>query len=196
MKKTTLNFFTLVLALSLSSFNSEVKQVSRISQLAGSHTIGELFGGGIIFSVTTGADGVQHGLVASLNNVSSGVEWSSNTRLLTGASSTSNGIVNVEAIKKAGGKSTEAAGLCETFMQGEFSDWYLPASDELKKLQEATVEINKALAALPGSEALGGFYWSSTEKMNGSAWGIDFGSGTATASNKMRNANVRAIRAF
>ena len=134
---------------------------------------------------------------ANLTNLSEGAEWSSNTRVLTGASSATKGSENMEAIKKAGGKATDAAGLCDAYVQGEFNDWYLPASDELQTLYTVMVGINKTLSATAGSQTLeSAFYWSSTEKMNGSAWGIDFESGTATASNKMRNGHVRAIRAF
>jgi hypothetical protein len=94
------------------------------------------------------------------------------------------GVRLTTAIVSAGGAATEAAGLCDAYENDGFTDWYLPAANELELLFKNIKSDNP------------GFCWSSTSEKPGSAIGIDFKNGKSTASNKLRNAKVRAIRAF
>ena len=197
MKKTAFKFLTILLALGLSSFNQTNNHTSVLVKYNGTHTVGELFGGGIVFNVVKGADGAEHGLIVSLNDLESSAGWSDNTRLETRAASSSNGAENTAAIIKAGAGKSSAAGLCDKYAEGGMSDWYLPASDEAKMLYAVMKDINKVLTGTKGAKEIeADFYWTSTETGRGSANGFDFGTGEVTSSNKLRTASVRAVRAF
>src|SRR5262245_54839707 len=95
------------------------------------HKIGDTFGGGIIFQLTKGPDGVEHGLIITADMIGR-APWSSNTSQEIGAKNASDGVANTAAILKAGGAKTEAAGLCDNFEKDGFSDWYLPSVDEMQ----------------------------------------------------------------
>ncbi len=150
------------------------------------HHVGEAFGGGIVFKVFKGDDGKEHGLIVAVENLGRAT-WSANTSQLIGASSKSDGAANTAMIIKAGGAKTEAAGLCDAYEKDGFSDWYLPAIDELEVLNK-NIKTEKTSAPQ--------FLWSSTEDHPGSALGFDFNEGTSSMSNKKRNATVKPIRAF
>jgi hypothetical protein len=177
MKKTILYVLTLV---AIQGFYS-----MGFAQTSGAHKIGDSFGGGIIIQLTKGDDGKEHGLIAGNKNLEN-AGWSANTSTKIGASSTSDGSANTALILKEGGKNSDAAGLCKEYKNEGFADWYLPSIDELKLL----------CANLKLAPDDSGFFWSSTEKMNGSAWGLDCSSGTPTSSNKLRKALVRPVRVF
>lgn len=160
------------------------------------HHVGEIFGGGIVFYVYTGDDGTQHGLIVSLTEISQGVAWGK-TNLETKATDQASGAKNTSAILSAGGSKTDAAGLCDAYQKDTFTDWFLPSVDEMKHLHKSLSEINKALEGTAGAEKIeSNFYWTSTENARGSAMGFDFTKGEASMSNKLRNAAVRAVRAF
>ncbi|OFY62365.1 MAG: hypothetical protein A3H98_03320 [Bacteroidetes bacterium RIFCSPLOWO2_02_FULL_36_8] len=190
--KAKLVLFTIVIALIAINNESKAKKISEITKIFPMdsglviHQVGEKFGGGIVFYVFTGTDGKQHGLIASLNNLSTNAKWSENTDKLIGAQSNSDGAANTSAIIKAGGLATEAAGVCQAYNEGGFTDWYLPSMDEFEKLA-SNIKIDWTGA---------GFFWTSTEKMNGSAWGYDLRNKKANASNKTRQGTIRPIRAF
>ena len=49
---------------------------STVGNTAGfTHYVGELFGGGIVVSVWKDAQGAEHGLIASLTDLSAGIQW-------------------------------------------------------------------------------------------------------------------------
>ena len=78
---------------------------------------------------------------------------------------------------------------CATFIDGGYSDWYLPSKDELNQIY---INLHK--------EGLGNFddafHWSSTENSTNHAWGRDFDTGNPVIANKSVNQHVRAIRVF
>jgi hypothetical protein len=150
------------------------------------HKIGDAFGGGIIFQITKGADGKEHGLIVSADNLGK-APFSANTSQDIGASSTSDGAANTAACIKAGVAKTDAAGLCDAYEKDGFTDWFLPAIDQLQTLYKA-IKTEKT----PGPQ----FSWSSTSAHPGSATGLEFNDGTSTDSNKHRPGIVRAVRAF
>jgi hypothetical protein len=80
-----------------------------------------------------------------------------------------------------------AARICGDLVLNGYSDWYLPAKDELNKLY-----LNKV--------AVGGFtsnyYQSSSEGNDFSAWIQEFGTGTQGMYGKNIGFYVRAIRTF
>lgn len=170
------------------------------------HYIGELYGGGIVIAVWKEA-GIEKGLIASLVNLSYGIEWALNaydTITVPGAGAVNryNGISNTNAIVAQTGApaaGTYAAGLCDVYTGGTFTDWYLPAIWELRLLFNVAPIVNKVLDAVGGYDILAAneVYWSSTEftSINALAQSFDFGT-ISSFSKSTSTFAVRALRAF
>lgn len=135
------------------------------------HSIGEIFGGGIIFSLWRDPAGVEHGLIASLNDLASS-PWA-NPEIASNAvgSSHDNGAANTAAI--VGQTTNSAAGVCDAYTVTQtvngtnttFADWYLPAAWELNLIYTQAAVINAVLLNdnNPLTNGLNSnFYWSST----------------------------------
>ncbi|MEI7695581.1 MAG: DUF1566 domain-containing protein [Chlorobium sp.] len=75
----------------------------------------------------------------------------------------------------------------DRFVDGGFSDWYLPGKWEQN-------ELYKHKSAVGGFSDY--FYWSSTEYSAGYAWAQDFGFGDQYYGYKSFGGCVRAVRAF
>ena len=173
------------------------------------HYVGELYGGGIIFWVTS--DG-QHGLIASLDDLDggSGVAWSATQSTEIGASAQNfyDGASNTAAIVTQDNTTGYAATLCDSYSNDGFSDWYLPSHSELELLGDTRVAINNILANDGNSATNGlnlsnsspyGYYWSSTEYSNNDAWNMEICYGEMDAGDdygKDATYRVRAVRAF
>jgi len=188
----------------------------QIASIAGSggRFLGELFGGGVVFSVSKNANGEEHGLVVSLidNHSGSGIPWSNVTSLAVGGAARSswNGQANTSAIIAQNGHSASAAKVCSEYNGGGFNDWYLPASDQLDKLWTNRVEVFQTLADIPGGILPSGkdqfdnllYYWSSTEAYPSYAERMNFSINTSgaswhfTAEFKTSSMKVRCIRTF
>lgn len=174
---------------------------------AGTHYIGEHFGGGIVFYVY---DGGMHGLIASLTDLSEGIPWYNGTYKFTGTpwivispyvkgGGLLGGIENTTLIMSSqyvdNPSGNFAAKLCSDYVaqdEGDYylyyGDWYLPSLFELGLLydQKATVGITS------------GIYWSSneTDSYMFNAYGIDFSNGYDSGGDKGSPYKVRAIRSF
>lgn len=170
------------------------------------HYIGELYGGGIVIAVWKEA-GVEKGLIASLVNLSYGIEWALpayDTTTVPGAGALSryNGLSNTNAIVAQTGApaaGTYAAGLCDVYIGGGFTDWYLPAIWELNLLYNVAPIVNKVLDAVGGYDNLAAneIYWSSTEFGSSQAVTQSFDYGSITSNSKSTSTYaVRALRAF
>jgi len=194
--------------------SASIFAVSGVSYAA-QHSVGEHFGGGIVFYILqegdTGYDSAkQHGLIAAPAdlNVKGSVGmpgmyfWASgqknsmhkdeyayeqvfNTSTLIGQ-----GAENTKKIlarHPAATHPTIAAAVASAYNGGGFNDWYLPSKEELHKLY-----LNKAV--------VGGFadydYWSSTENSALNAWVELFANGYQYLDNKMDADCVRPIRSF
>lgn len=155
------------------------------------HYVGELFEGGIIVSLWK-ISGVEHGLIASLVDISAGAAWSNITTTLVGATaqSPSNGQGNTTAIIAQTGHSSSAAQLCDIYTSGGFSDWYLPAIWELKSCFNAANIVNEVLGDVNGLTIT--WYWSSTESASDRAY---LGDETTTYKSQT-SPRVRAVRKF
>jgi hypothetical protein len=169
-----------------------------------SHYIGELFGGGIVFWVdNTG----QHGLIVSLVDMSKTSSWSNITALIgTTAQSSWNGQGNSTAIMGQSGHTGSAAQLCDDYTNAEYntgiySDWYLPAIDELSLIYHTKYILNKNIETAPAPADIlsdQAYYWSSTESTlyTDWAWYFSFNDGFIWQYPKSNETWVRAIRAF
>ena len=167
------------------------------------HYVGELFGGGIVVSVWKTA-GIEHGLIASLTDLSSGIPWTTpNFETITvpgtGALNPRDGLANTNAIvAQVGGGTNYAAGLCKAYNAGGFNDWYLPALWELNQCYNSGSIINAVLGNTNGFQYT--YYWSSTEVANNNAWNQSFFDGGTNygfgINIKLNNYRVRAVREY
>ena len=159
------------------------------------HTIGESYGGGIVFYVY---DGGQHGLIASTADQSTGIRWygGSYSKTCAQADGVGAGLKNTAIIIANQGPvdgNTFAARICNEYSVTDsngvtYGDWYLPSKHELNLLFIQRTVVGGFAEA---------FYWSSSEFNDLDAWIQNFGNGWQTGSYKSGNeVYVRAIRAF
>lgn len=159
------------------------------------HFIGELYGGGILVSVWI-ESGIEHGLIASLTDLSTGIVWSNIDATLIGvtAQSPTDGQTNTAEIIGQAGHTSSAAKLCDDYNHGGFGDWYLPSMFELNQCSNAAFEVNRVLGNIDGFAL--GTYWSSTETGASSAACTNLHYGISGNYGKNGNYRVRAMRKF
>jgi hypothetical protein len=144
--------------------------------------------------------GIGLDLIASTNDNSTGIPWSTDTVTLLGATSTSNGASNTTIIAaSAGGTPVSGAKVCSDYAidsQGNspcltgacYNDWYLPAKDQLNCLHTNEVAIGNFSNA---------DYWSSTEDTAANAWyQVMIGGGFQGSTDKTDSYRVRCVRSF
>jgi len=166
------------------------------SQILGERYIGESFGGGVVFHLWRGTDGIQHGLIVGLTDLSTSQAWSNVTATLIGAvaQSTWDGLSNSNAIVGQALHTDSAAKLCLDSTANGQTDWYLPSIQELNLLWANRFEVDKSISSIGGATAISvGTYWSSTEVILTLAATFNIQYGTSL---KSANAYVRAIRKF
>ena len=165
------------------------------------HTIGEAYGGGIVFYVY---DGGKHGLIAATADQSAGVVWDiGSTHTRAKGNGIGAGLKNTPIIitkSAVAGQGDNSGTACNEYSVTEtvggvtttYGDWYLPSKYELELLY-----LQRSV--------VGGFtsiqYWSSTEETFNAAWIVDFrrtdnNPGSHTVNKGFNGARVRAIRAF
>ena len=165
------------------------------------HYIGEIFGGGIIFNIYEDSLGNQHGLIASLKDLSSSCPWGFPDLAVPNCNSSWDGASNTRAFIAAGGKSYFAIGLCASYSFQGYSDWYMPSIDEFNLLFNQRFLINKILEQ-DGDPSTNGiaqrYYWSSSQQTASHAWYFNAGAGFADdgSKNNLTDPHVRAIRSF
>ena len=163
----------------------------------GVHSIGESYGGGIVFFVY---DGGQHGLIAAPFDYEfwgdMDIRWfgGSYTNTHARGDGVGSGLLNTAIIianqGSVDGSSFAATACNETYqiVNGvALGGWYLPSIYELDLLY-----LQKTVV---GSFA-DGFYWSSTENNANTAYGKNFYEGYESGYDKVSQFHVRAIRAF
>jgi hypothetical protein len=169
---------------------------------SGAHSIGELYGGGIVFwTDETG----HHGLIASRKDQSDAIQWRNGpSKLSKHYGDHGDRVVNARKDGIGAGEMNTAliiaqltedditgnfaAKVCSLFEQDGYGDWYLPSKSELNMMY-----LHKDL--------IGGFvndmYWSSTELNVGFAWCQNFtGYGGQFNQNKSSVCAVRCVRKF
>jgi hypothetical protein len=166
------------------------------------HYVGELYGGGVVFWVDkTGL----HGLICSMIDLSADQMWSDVFSTLIGATAQSNwdGLSNSNAIIGQSAHTSSAAKLCLDYINadygtGVYSDWYLPAIDQLSLLYNHKYPVNKALES-DGNSATTPLtknsYWTSTEDNDINAFVSDYSLDIFPAW-KSDDGYVRAVRSF
>lgn len=162
--------------------------------------IGMPYQGGVIAYIFQSSDtgyvaGETHGLIASIGDISTAIQWNNELSSSTGAIGTElgTGKTNTAAIISTQGSGSYAAKLCDDYVNtdtgtGVYSDWYLPSKDELNLLY-----LNKA--------KIGGFtsgtYWTSTEETDVNAWLQYSSNGMQSNGSKGYDfGKVRAVRNF
>lgn len=146
-------------------------QIDQIHSTTTTHTVGECFGGGVVFYVNPNANAApgQRGLIAALTDASSSVDWASSAPstdlglgwlLFTGATNTTSltPIADYPAAQSA-----------TNYTASGYTDWYLPSEGELNTLILA-FNLNSALFThCSGTDiAAGQAYWSSSQVGNSS----------------------------
>ena len=120
-------------------------------------SIGQKYGGGIIFYIDNSE---EHGLIAASNDLGSKIQWHNGHFIKINCTSTENGSGNTDKIIEKQGEGFYAAKLCKDYRGGGFTDWYLPAIDELIRLysqknvvgnfaQQSKVNFQEAVHGLP-----------------------------------------------
>ena len=168
--------------------------------------IGDFYGGGVVFYIFESADtgyvaGETHGLIAAVQDQSSGIRWYNGSSTTTGATGTAigTGATNTTTIIDEQGdtETSYAAGLARAYTGGGYSDWFLPSKDELNKMYTNRATINTTATSNSGSSfSTNNYYWSSTELGVNAAWLQSFSNGNQYSSSKGFTYNVRAVRAF
>ena len=165
--------------------------------------VGDFYQGGVVFHLFVSGEtgyvsGETHGLIAAVEDQSSGIQWNNNgSSVTTGATATAigTGSANTDAIISAQGatETSYAAGLARAYTGGEYTDWFLPSKDELNQIY-----INKStLEAVSGFNAFTNtYYWSSTEHDSDDALMQLFYFGHQLNYSKGFTSTVRAVRAF
>jgi len=178
---------------------------SQINNLVVGFGVGDFYGGGVVFYIFESGDtgyvaGETHGLIAAVQDQSSGIRWYNGSYATTGATATTvgTGSANTDAIIAAQGatETSYAAGVARAYTGGGFTDWFLPSKDELNQMYRNKATINTTASANGGSNFSTNFYWSSTEYDSNNAWGQFFDNGVQYVGTKDGTYNVRAVRAF
>ena len=163
----------------------------------GTHAIGEVYGGGIVFYVW---DGGAHGLIAATDNLT-GKFWGADGTLVSstiyplrdgigaGRNNTERIIQNIKTSDNIfkSDYTLYAAYVCLTYQGGNYGDWYLPSKYELNLLY-----LQKSVIGW-----VSGNYWSSNDYATRDAYYLDFSTGLFVGMTKNYQGNgVRPIRSF
>lgn len=153
------------------------------------YKIGEPFGGGRIFYIDASR---LHGLICAETDLSNGIKWDNTTGVWVFCNAFSNtvGWDNTNKIVATLGSSGNAAAICKAYRGGGYSDWYLPANNELYQLYLQNQLTNTNFIAYD--------YWSSTEVSSSitQARTINMYNGVTSTDFKTNTHPVRPIRAF
>ena len=167
--------------------------------------LGDFYGGGVVFKLFHAGqigyvEGETHGLIAAVQDQSSGIQWYNDSYVTTGATETAigTGSANTDAIISVQGptETSYAAGLARANTGGGYTDWFLPSKAELNKMWLERETINTTASANGGSNFSSNWYWSSTESGSSYAWIHHLSDGGTQVLDKSYSVWVRAVRAF
>jgi hypothetical protein len=162
--------------------------------------IGEPFGGGY-FAGAYLENGVPHALIVApkAGGEAEALKWGADGE--TSARSPTDGLANSDAIND---DSHPAARFCRALTIGGFTDWHLPALNQMSVLRDNLTPENDHVPVQTTAEAFkeGGpeafetddVYWTSTERSAGYAWSQHVYYGTQGDNLKGWRCRVRAVR--
>lgn len=151
-------------------------------------TLGEEYGGGYVVKLD---EKNLHGLIVSPIDLGSAkFDNVPNYYYSSSAFSISDGKTNTDKIMATYGSNGNAASKCRSYRGGGYSDWYLPAINQLREIYGNRLYFKSSMFA-------NYYYWSSTEASYiGDAWCMGFHNGTYTTDFKDHPYMVRAVRDF
>jgi hypothetical protein len=161
------------------------------------HYIGELFEGGIIGAIWKNANNEEHGLIVSLNDISTGIVYDNiATTFQSCCNSLDDGFANSQALVNSTipGRNYGAVQLCWDYISGGYSDWYLPSMYELRAVYNSSLVLQKALDS--SQDFVPASYWVNYQLQNGAGLTMYFLDGSTSAIPSYTNARVRAVRKF
>ena len=169
---------------------ANIKEIQFQNNWVGKSTLG-----GVVFHTYRDASNVEHGLICSIVNQSTGSQYSNITSASIGTSRTYDGQYNTNLMKAQTGATSGAWKDADDYTYFAYSDWYLPSINELDLLFKNMFNVNKTLATIVGADQINltNGYWSSTEGNANNAYYIQNNFYTAS---KSTSYYVRAIRQF
>jgi hypothetical protein len=151
-------------------------------------------GGWVIYVTEDGAHGVE--AAPFDQDDGSGADWGCHGELVPGTFSdlTGSGAANTDLIlahtcsiePEFGGKLFGPAHLANDFSLNGYSDWYLPAAEDLYNMW----------GIINFGDLTRGGYWSSTQTSPGTAYRTNFATGRTLPHSKKNIGKVRAVRTF
>jgi hypothetical protein len=161
-----------------------------------SASLGDAACGGIYMG-TIAAAGTCYYLIVAPNATGCALcQWKTANNTTAGTGSLTDGYANTYG--PMDNADHPAGNWCATRTINGFSDWYLPAIDELETFYNngATGEPGSNESVIGTGEAfVSGIYWSSTEAFGFSACALNFFNGSRTSGGKAVSCNrVRAVR--
>jgi len=174
--------------------DSEVVKLAIVEKNNTVYTIGQKYGGGIIYYI----DGTgQHGLIAAPSDQSVSAAWGCMRTLIDLPKNVINddGQVLTDAIVKQCNEEGTAARICYDLVLNGYSDWYLPSNHELFQII-SVINDERIIPYFVNDEKIS--YWTSSQTDYQHAtfsgrWGGSWGTNEASKESKL---HVRAIRAF
>ena len=152
-------------------------------------TPGTPFGGGLYAGQITEDDGITYAIIvapkAQGGEASGTLVWKLSNTTTTGANSLNNGFNNTATIVSAGISKHPAAQFCKGLSINGYTDWYLPAKDELNLIYTNKGSLDAFVA---------NSYWSSTQNSSSLCWYQDFRDGNQVMGSTSNPFYVRGVR--
>ena len=177
-------------ALSALAGKSTPDAISEFYGYGAVYTIGQAALGGTIAYINGGGSSGTSGLVATVNDISTGAPYGCPGEYIS--SPNWDGLQNTNSIVALCPTPGIAARLCADLVQGGYSDWFCPDIHQLGHLYNNRFAIGGFVTDLKLS-----FYWSSTPTGNyDDARAIQFSSGFNAGWGRSAGFYVRAVRSF
>lgn len=152
-------------------------------------TPGTPFGGGLYAGQITEDDGITYAIIvapkAQGGEASGTLAWKTTRTTTTGTDSLNNGFNNTAAMVAAGISLHPAANFCKGLSINGYTDWYLPAKDELNLLYTNQGSLDAFIQS---------YYWSSTQYASNNSWDQIFTNGNQRTDIKTVTGYVRGVR--
>lgn len=165
------------------------------------NTIGEPLGGGF-YAGDIEIDGQWYKLIiadVSADITGANSRWKTTNTSTAGTDHLTDGVANTNAMIAVGIELHPAANHCVNYNGGGYTDWYMPAKDELNVIYQ-NLGFNRpdcpSNFQIGGSQAFSGaWYWASTQYSSGGGWSQYFSDGNQSFSGKINTGlRVRPVR--